>query len=88
VGTFARSYARPLGERHVILAGYQRSIRQICRSPYIEPATSLTIVGMTGIASVLIQKFESLQIRVAVADLFWAARGISDGSEDGGAGSQ
>ena len=39
-------------------------------------------------SSVLIQKFESLQIRVAVADLFWAAKGISDGSEDGGTGSQ
>jgi hypothetical protein len=50
VGTFARSFARPPGERHVILAGYQRSIRQICRSPYIEPATSLAFVGMTGIA--------------------------------------
>lgn len=41
---------RPLFERHMILADYQRSIRQICRSPYIETTTSLRFVGMTDIA--------------------------------------
>jgi hypothetical protein len=50
MGAFARSHARPLGERHVILADYQRSIRRICRPLYVEPATSLAFVGMTGIA--------------------------------------
>src|ERR1700682_1237369 len=37
---------------HLILAGYQRQIRQICRSPYIETTTSLPIVGMVGIADI------------------------------------
>ena len=31
--------------------GYQRSIRQICRSPYIETTISLPFVGMIGIAA-------------------------------------
>jgi hypothetical protein len=39
----------PLVERHMILVDYQRSIRQICLSPYIEPALGLAFVGMTGI---------------------------------------
>jgi hypothetical protein len=50
VGTFSRSRARLLGESHLILTGYQRSIRQIYRSPYIETTTSLPFVGMTGVA--------------------------------------
>jgi hypothetical protein len=32
----------------MILVDYQRSIRQICLSPYIEAALSLAFVGMTG----------------------------------------
>src|ERR1700686_4865594 len=39
-------------------------------------------------ASVLIQKFESLQIRVAAPESCWTGKGISDGSSDGGTGSQ
>ena len=35
----------------MILVGYQRSIRQICRSPYIETTLSLPFVGMIGIAA-------------------------------------
>lgn len=31
----------------MILVDHQRSIRQICRSPYIETAMSLPFVGMT-----------------------------------------
>jgi hypothetical protein len=38
----------PLAERHMILVDYQRSIRQICLSPYIDTALSLAFVGMTG----------------------------------------
>ncbi|HTG07313.1 MAG TPA: hypothetical protein VK635_25120, partial [Bradyrhizobium sp.] len=38
--------------------------------------------------SVLIQKFESLQIRIAAPELCWTEKGISDGSSDGGTGSQ
>src|ERR1700719_1804393 len=39
-------------------------------------------------ASVLIQKFESLQIRVAAPESCWTGKGISDGTSDGGTGSQ
>jgi len=35
----------------MILVGYQRSIRQICRSSYIETTISLPFVGMIGIAA-------------------------------------
>jgi hypothetical protein len=35
----------------MILVGYQRSIRQICRSPYIETTISVPFVGMRGIAA-------------------------------------
>jgi len=45
---FHRTYSRPLIKRHMILVGYQRSIRQICRSPYIETTISLPFVGMIG----------------------------------------
>ena len=48
---FHRAYSRPPVERHMILVGYQRSIRQICRSPYIETTISLPFVGMIGIAA-------------------------------------
>src|SRR4051794_11842141 len=43
VGTATAAYfrraffLRPLVERHMILVGYQHSIRQIVRLPYIEP---------------------------------------------------
>ena len=47
---FHRAYSRPLVERHMILVSYQCSIRQICRSPYIETTISLPFVGMIGIA--------------------------------------
>ena len=33
----------------MILVDHQRSIRQICRSPYIETAISLPFVGITGV---------------------------------------
>ena len=39
-------------------------------------------------SSVLIQKFESLQIRIAAPELCWTEKGILDGSSDGGTGSQ
>ena len=48
---FHRNYSRPLVERHMIPVDYQRSIRQICRSPYVETTISLPLVGMIGIAA-------------------------------------
>ena len=48
-GTFPSCLFTPLVERHMILVDHQRSIRQICRSPYIEAAISLPLVGMTDV---------------------------------------
>jgi hypothetical protein len=39
----------PLVESQLILAGRQRSIRQICHSAYIETAISFPFVGMTDV---------------------------------------
>ena len=42
-GTFPSCLFTPLVERQMILVDHQRSIRQICRSPYIEAAISLSL---------------------------------------------
>jgi hypothetical protein len=51
VGAILSAHLRPLVERHLILEYYQRSIRQICCSPYMETATGVLLVGMAGIVS-------------------------------------
>src|SRR6267142_1720412 len=50
-GTFPLCLFTSLAERHMILVGYQHSIRQICRSPYVETTISLPLVGMIGVAA-------------------------------------
>ena len=50
-GCILSAHVCPLVERHLIFEDYQRSIRQICCSPYIETATGVLLVGMAGIVS-------------------------------------
>lgn len=47
-GYISKRSCLPAGESHLLLEDYQRSIRQICCSPYIETAIGVLLVGMAG----------------------------------------